>query len=316
MKERIYTAVAFVVPVLLYLQTLTFGFARFDDDRIILNNKSFLSDMNNVGRAFQTDAFITGTSDFYRPLQTVAYMFDRALAGHNSAPMHHLSNIFLLGLTALLLYKWLLQFAVTSSLALYGTLLFCAHPLFVSAVAWIPARGDLLLAVFTLMSFLFLMAYSRRQSVVLLLLHWITFTAALFSKETAALLPVLFLTWYGIFAAKRFPVAKIVVLMAMWLVTGMIWFWIRAEAVGDFTGFRDIVEVITRIGTEGVPAFWINLQTFPESLTGFFFPADIDPVPSFSVIKRVTGLVILVVLLAIVVIQWQRGKKAGVFFLL
>lgn len=105
-------------------------------------------------------------------------------------------------------------------------------------------------------------------------------------------------------------------LMSIWLVTAMIWFWLRAEAVGDFTGLRNIGEAITEIHNTGMQAFWVNLQTFPESLTGFFLPVDIDPVPSFSGIKRVTGLVISVVLLILTLIQWKRGKKAGGFFLL
>ena len=66
--------IAGCLPVLLYLQTLSFGFAYFDDDGLILNNLGFLSNAGNIGKAFLTDAFLRGFSSFYRPLQTVSYM--------------------------------------------------------------------------------------------------------------------------------------------------------------------------------------------------------------------------------------------------
>ena len=50
--------IAFCIPVLLYLQTINFGFTGFDDDGIIVNNISFLSDIGNAPHAFLKDQFI------------------------------------------------------------------------------------------------------------------------------------------------------------------------------------------------------------------------------------------------------------------
>ena len=50
--------IVFCVPVILYLQTINFGFTHFDDDIIISNNITFLSDFGNAPQAFHTDPFI------------------------------------------------------------------------------------------------------------------------------------------------------------------------------------------------------------------------------------------------------------------
>ena len=68
--------IVFCLPVLLYLQTLGFGFTYFDDNLIIINNISFLSDFGNILKAFLTDQFISKASPFYRPLGTLSYMID------------------------------------------------------------------------------------------------------------------------------------------------------------------------------------------------------------------------------------------------
>jgi len=63
---------AFILPVLLYLQTTKFALSGFDDTTIISENKAYLSDFSNIGKAFLTDAFIVKKSPF---LQTFANSF-------------------------------------------------------------------------------------------------------------------------------------------------------------------------------------------------------------------------------------------------
>ena len=58
--------ISFCFPVILYIQTLNFGFIYFDEDGILMNNIDFLKDTKHIFHAFLTDAFI-GKSLFYRP---------------------------------------------------------------------------------------------------------------------------------------------------------------------------------------------------------------------------------------------------------
>ena len=155
--------IAFCLPVLLYLQTVVFGFTYNDDDGLIVNNIKFLSSFGNATHAFLTDAFIVKASPFYRPLQTLSYIIDIQLSGGNNAWMYHLSNILLLGAIACSLFILIKKFFIPTNLALLGTLIYCVHPLFVSSVAWIPARGDLFLTLFSLLSFLFFIEFLQTK---------------------------------------------------------------------------------------------------------------------------------------------------------
>ena len=65
-------------------------------------------------------------------------MIDILLSGGNNTWMYHLSNILLLGLIACLLFLLLKKFLIPPNLALLSTLIYCAHPLFVSTMALIP----------------------------------------------------------------------------------------------------------------------------------------------------------------------------------
>ncbi len=124
-KAFLVLILVFVIPVLVYLQTIRFGFTYFDDNLIILNNNQFLSDFSNVPGAFQRDAFIRETGIFYRPLQTLSYMTDILISGGNNAWMFHLTNILLFGLIACVLYFLLRKLNIHSIAALSGTMIFC-----------------------------------------------------------------------------------------------------------------------------------------------------------------------------------------------
>ena len=299
--------IVFCFPILLYLQTVNFGFTHFDDNDIILKNISFLSDFKNVSQAFQTDAFIEKSGSFYRPLQTLSYMIDIHLCGANSAWMFHLSNILLLGFIACLMLLLFQRFLIPMKLAIVGTLVYCVHPLFVSTIAWIPARGDLLLTLFSLASFLFLIDYLQNGKPINLFLHWIAFTIALFSKETAAILPLLFVIYYFAFhSSKRFE-KKYLLTFLLYAISGICWFWLRSKAIGENTSPK---------GNIGILSIFSNLPTIPESLVKFFLPFDVNPLPAFSLLKTVVGLVIIIGIAILFFKSKERSKKEMLFCLL
>jgi tetratricopeptide (TPR) repeat protein len=305
-KDKILPVIiVFCLPVLLYLQTLRFGFIDFDDHEIISKHINFLNDFRNAPQAFLTDAFLGENSHFYRPLQTLSYMADIQLSGGNNFWMYHLTNTLLWGLIACSLFLLLRKFLVPLKLALLSTLIYCAHPLFISSVAWIPARGDLLLALFSLLSFLFFIEHLQKKKFIYLFLHWLTFTAALFCKETAALLPFLFILYYFTFSFEKPFEKKYLVNIALYTISGIIWFWLRSIATANLSNQNDV----------GLTPFISNLQTIPESLVNFFLPFDSALIPSFSLFKTLTGLGIMILIVVIFFINKERTKKEKVFCL-
>lgn len=293
----------FCIPVLLYVQTTGFGYTRFDDTHIISNNIKYLSDFSNVPQVFLKGAFLSNNSSFYRPLQTASYMLDIKLSGGENPWMFHLTNIFILGFIALFLFLLLKKLSIPPNLALLTVLIYSAHPLFVSSIAWIPARGDLFLVLFSLLSFLFLHNYFSRKRNIYLIGHWIAFTFALFSKETAAFLPLLFILYFLVFLYEKGTEKKFLILLPFYAVSGLFWYWLRYKAIGGSYDFEK--------GVFGVKAFILNIRVIPEALSKFLIPLDLDPVPSFSLFNTVVGILLIVVLLVVLVKGWSKesGRK-------
>ena len=296
--------IVFCLPVLLYIQTIKFGFTGFDDEMIISNNINFLKDFSNAHHAFLTDAFIDKSSSFYRPLQSFSYMLNIKLSGGNNPWMYHLSNVLLLGFVACLLFLFLKKFLIPSKLALLSTLIYVTHPLFVSSVAWIPALGELQLMLFSLLSFLFFIEFIKNGKLKYLIFNWIVFTMALFSKETAVLLPFLFVIYYLTFSSHKHFEKKYILMILLYSISGIFWLWLRSKSIGVDSIQGD---------TFGLIPFISNLQVIPESLANFFTPYSIAPIPEYSILKTFIGLVIILIIIILFFKKSERSKKEKIF---
>ena len=303
-NTTLFAIIAFGLPVLLYIQTLNFGFTYFDDDGIIINNIGFLDNFKNISKAFYTDAFVTGISAFYRPLQTLSFMTDILLSGGNNTWMYHFTNILFLGFISFMIYQILKKFSISSNLALLATLIYCVHPLFVSSVAWLPARGDLQLMFFSLLSFLFWMDFLQKGKSIFLFTHWIVFTIALFCKETAALLPAIFILYFFTFYFEKRTEKKYYFILILYAVSGILWYWLRNKAVGSYSNPNEVT---------GITAFMANLQSVPEALMNFFLPFDFSPIPGFTILKTLAGLALIGLMIFVFIKSKVRTTKEKIF---
>ncbi len=199
-RLRLIVPVAAVVFVGLagYGRVVSFGFAKFDDEQLILERREYLSHASNIIDAFSRDYWYgthsVGLRQYYRPLVTVSFIVDGLIAPQ-SPQWAHCTNLILHLLAALLLLAILRRMLHNEAAALLLALLFAAHPLASNAVGWIPGRNDTLLAIFALSSFLALLVYLRSGSIGALAGFAGAFAAALFTKETALALPVVFAVW-------------------------------------------------------------------------------------------------------------------------
>jgi len=278
--------IVFIVTVVLYFQTTSYGLTHFDDDGIITNNMSFLSNLKNIPQAFSNDAYVGKTSEFYRPLQTMTYMLDVHFSNTTDTWMFHLTNVLLFGLLTCLLFLFLLRFSIPSSIALASTLVYCANPLFTSTVAWIPARGDLLLTVFSLLTLILFIDYLKNRKTIFLISHWISFTIALYCKETAAFLPFLMLLYFLIFTKNKLIEKSNIITVILYAISGFLWFWMRSKAIGDVSDKPDLFQV-------GFMSVLKSIRIMPEALTSFFLPVGIAVIPGFSNIRLIVGIVII-----------------------
>jgi len=104
----------------------------------------------------------TGTSNYYRPLQMLAYRWIVQLGGMQPRAFHWVNLVLHLMVSAV---AYLIYWVLTSNygLSVSGAVLFVLHPIHTEAVAWIASLPELGCALFYLLSFwLFL----RHQSPV------------------------------------------------------------------------------------------------------------------------------------------------------
>lgn len=177
----------FIIIVFVYGQTLKFDYTYFDDDVLILHNQDFISNYKNIPKFFTKSVFYSGNGSFYRPVLTMSFALDAMIAGKNPF-IYHLSSLLLHVIVSFLLFIFLKKLKIDEIFIFLFTSLFVLHPAFAHAVAWIPGRNDLLLAVFVLSAMIFLFNYfeSGKKYISNLILFFLMFAAAMFTKESAA----------------------------------------------------------------------------------------------------------------------------------
>lgn len=162
MRKHLLPVLLLVAAVwFLYSQTGRFEFLRLDDHDYTFRC-AFVKDglsAANVKEAFANPRHAA----IWMPATYISYMADITLFGPGMGP-HHLVNVALHTLNALLLYALLLALlprtadapggtraVASAALALLATAFWALHPQRVEAVAWIAGRKELLCALFTLL---------------------------------------------------------------------------------------------------------------------------------------------------------------------
>jgi Flp pilus assembly protein TadD len=151
---------------------------------------------------------------------------------------------------------------------------------------------------------LFFIEFLQKRKNIFLLLHWAAFTIALFCKETAAILPILFVVYFFAFSSEKRFEKKYFFIIMLYAVSGMFWFWLRSKAIGDYS---------TPDGTFGLMPLLSNVKVIPEALAKFFLPFDFSPIPGFSILKISTGLGIIIIIIIISFKNRVRLKKEIIF---
>ena len=179
---------------------------------------------------------MTNTGYFYRPVQLISLMLDSNIS-NSGFFFYHLSNLLIHLTTCCLLFYLLILFKADKFKALLCSLIFLAHPLFNQAVIWVPARGDLLVAMFGLLSFIFLIKFYNSKNYIFLAANLITFFLAVFTKEIAILFPVIFVLYYLItFSNQKLNIKGLfsvdnIFAYIIWAITIAIYFILRMDVV-------------------------------------------------------------------------------------
>lgn len=178
-----------ILVLLIYLQSIHFSFVNYDDGSYVFQNPNISSGLRWHGILW---AFTHVHSQNWHPLTSISHMLDCQFFGLQ-AGAHHLVNVVLHALAAVLLFRFLLRSTDAFWPSAIAAALFAAHPLRVESVAWISERKDVLSGVFFMLT---LLAYSRyveepkqrRMSLVVL-----TFACGLLAKPMLVTTPFILL---------------------------------------------------------------------------------------------------------------------------
>src|SRR5438477_7971994 len=264
--------------VAVYATAPSFNFIGFDDREILKQHYFIIGDLSKIKVAFTTDAFLGTNGDFYRPLQTVSFMLDALVGGPNPF-IYHLTNLLLHTVSSLCVFWLLLTLGYQRRLSLLLALLFALHPMFVPMVAWVPTRGDLLLTIFVIVSFVLFIKSFRANRPGLVVWHGISFFLAFLSKETAVAVPALCLLYYY-FELRKTKARKLINrYFVAWLIAGGAWYYLHSALH------------VVKGDSVGLAAFIQNLPIMPELLGKFFVPARFQLTPLFNLTDTLIGVV-------------------------
>lgn len=188
-QSKTKSALFLLIPaIIVYIQVKAFDFSPLDEQWMILKSQAELQHWKTLLASFHTSI----ADYYYRPLVTCSFVIDYHLGKINPG-VYHLTNLLLHLACTFVFFKLMLLFGFDRMKAFLVALLFSVHPVLVHAVAWVPGRNDSLLCLFSLTSVYFLKQYYRQANIKNFLLHLLFFILALFTKETAAILPPVFL---------------------------------------------------------------------------------------------------------------------------
>ncbi len=192
-KSTLYFLLALPV-ILMFSGSVGFGFSPLDEQWMILKNKAYLEDASNIVHSFARVL----AEHYYRPLFMGSLIFDYHFS-ELSPKAYHVMNVVWHLACVVLFYHLLLSFGVKQNKAYVLSLLFSIHPMVVHAVAWVPGRNDLMLCFFSLLSMYSLRRYLLATRPLFLMVYFLSLFAALFTKETAVVLPFIALAMMLLF---------------------------------------------------------------------------------------------------------------------
>jgi protein O-mannosyl-transferase len=296
---RIYLLILVIVPSLLYFRVVNFGYSGLDDGMIVTNINDVQGSPFNLKNAFSHDAYNGNEGDtFYRPVQTISFMADAKIGGKDLW-IYHLSNLIFHILTVIALFFFLKKIGIKDTISFLLSLLFAVHPLFTNDVAWIPARGDILLCLFSLLSFITLLEYFNDRKTVYIILHSLVFLLAMFSKETAVLVPALILGYLYFVLKRKFILKEILPFLLIWIITFGLFFILR----------QGVIKTSPTSNVFGIIPFLKNLPTIPIIFGKFFIPYNLCTMPLYTNAAIISGTIVLILFNALTFKFIRKEKR-------
>ncbi len=273
----VFSLILFFGALLFYSRTISFELIYFDDQIRVLNHYEIHSNPENVKKVF-TDSF----GVYYRPIMTLAYMFDAQL-GEKDFSFYHRTNVILHAFCSLLLFLALYKLGFDKYISFILGIFFALHPVLASVPSWIPARDSSLIVISMMASLvfykLFMESNKPRENIIFYMLHLLLFTASLYTKPVAIGFPVVCLYYSFFILNKKKEFAKYGILIAGWVIMFLIYWTLRAEAVKD-------VLILPELNPKALIDNWLTIF---DILGKIIFPYHLFLHSNFNALQLAVG---------------------------
>lgn len=287
-------AVIAAACLVVYGHCLFYGITNSDDDILLAKNLAFLQHLPNLFTVFTTDAFYLHKSiDLYRPLQSATFILDGQW-GVNTFFAAHLTNLILHLLACLTMFRLLRLLEFRQNIAFLGALLYAVHYLFMTAVAWLPARGDLLLALFVFLSLTSFIRIFTTGGWLTYLQHAVFFTLAIFSKESGVILPAILALYLWAYCRTGLLRRCHLVLPLFYVAAELVYFKLKSLAVVLYQGDIGVIPLLK------------NSRTLPETVAKFYLPLNISTLPAFQLSATSAGILIIC---GLALFHWRYRRR-------
>lgn len=281
--------VLILITFIVYFRTLFLDYTKLDDSIFIIENAHYNSDAKNINVSFHRGLFNPTRDAYYRPLFLVDFIIESRIFGTHPAG-YHFTNLLYHILSVILLFLFLKKIKIPPLDSLLLSLLFALHPVLTQAVAWIPGRNDMILMIFFLSSFILLLQYLEKQASIILLPHSMLFLAALFTKETAIIIPVI-IAGFSVFYLKC-GWRKLLAPALTWILAIGIFLIVRSTAPLSKDWISPLEMIHTGFDRMGVVLQYLGKIFLPVNLTVFPIAGDISLIWGILALAGLTALII------------------------
>lgn len=241
------------------------------------------------------------SAPYYRPVINTFWALEFQLWGENPKG-YHITNIILHAFLSLLFYNLCLKILGSEAASFFSALIFASHPIHTENVAWITGVGYIICAIFIVLSLLFYIRFTDRQSMASLILSVASFTLAVFSMEYALMFPFIIIAYE--FLIKR-RMIKIKILLPFILIPLL---YLAARELIVISHNSSGISIYSRILTSSVILVkYLNAFFSPYALNVLY---DIQPVSTLLGKKVILSIFILIAIASLMIYFYKKENRA------
>ncbi|MDD5108262.1 MAG: tetratricopeptide repeat protein [Candidatus Omnitrophica bacterium] len=177
----------------------------WDDEALVVQN-TLIRSVQNLPLSFTNDLYfgVNSGSNFYRPLQTISYIFDYHFWQLEPSGFH-LTNIILQIGVSFLVFLLIFNLIENLPVAIASAVFFAASPIHTEAVTYISGRAEMLMGLFVILSLLFFIRSQNniKRPLFLYILSIFSFVLAILSKEVAIVFPFIICGYIFFFLKEK-----------------------------------------------------------------------------------------------------------------